>query len=62
MVGLGYPGDVAQESKIGSHCGSRRDRNLGTRLPHSNMKGISSRTRIMSMGITFISYLVAERC
>ena len=61
-VGPGYPRDVTQELKIGSHCNSRRDRGSESRSPDSNVKGVSFGTGIMSMGIIHISYLIAEKC
>ena len=55
-VGSGCSRDVTQELKTGSHCDSRKERGLESRSPHSNVKGVSFGTRIISMGIIFISY------
>lgn len=54
--GSGYPRDVTQELKIGSHWDSREERGSESRSPHSKVKGVSFGTGIIPMGIIFISY------
>lgn len=55
-------GCVTWESKTRSHDDSRRDRGLNSGSPRSNVKGVSSRMEMVSMGIIFLSYLTAKRC